>query len=90
MSNVANLESNQDEAIDWGDFGTTEDIPIEISETIDFDLETLKKEIVIEGSGVYVPLDNIAKGNDALNILEFTETRDLLLNDLFQVIKLNI
>jgi hypothetical protein len=86
LSTISNSALNQDEAIDWGDFGTSDDIPVEICETNDLDLEALRNEIVVEGSGVYIPLDNIAKGNDALNILEFPETRNLLLNDLFKVI----
>lgn len=85
LSTISNSALNQDEAIDWGDFGTSDDIPVEICETNDLDLEALRNEIVVEGSGVYIPLDNIAKGNDALNILEFPETRNLLLNDLFKL-----
>lgn len=49
-------------------------------------MESFRNEIVIEGTGIYIPEDKIAKGNDAFKILEFTETRSLLLNDLFQVI----
>lgn len=55
-------------------------------ETADFDLESFKNDIVVEGTGIYIPEDKIAKGNDALTILEFAETRSLLINDLFQVI----
>lgn len=48
-------------------------------------MEALRNEIVIEGTGIFIPEDNIAKGNDAFTILEYAETRSLLLNDLFQV-----
>lgn len=54
-------------------------------EIIDFDIETLKNEIVVENSGVYIPTDGIAKETDAFLVLEWTETRNLLLNDLTKV-----
>ena len=51
----------------------------------DFDLDTLKNEIQIEDSGVYIPSDGIAKGDDSLTVLEWLETRNLFLNDLNRV-----
>lgn len=42
----------------------------------------MKSEIVVENTGVYIPTDGIAKDTDALTILEWTETRNLLINDL--------
>lgn len=73
--------------IDWGDFdsvtvSSVADMPIE---TADFDLEALKNEISVEGTGVYIPTDGIAKDTDAFNVLEWSETRMLLLLDLLRV-----
>ena len=31
-------------------------------------MEALRNEIVIEGTGIFIPEDNIAKGNDAFTI----------------------
>ena len=47
--------------------------------------DSFKNAIVVEDSGVYVPEDRIAKGDDALNLLELLETRNFLLNDLSRV-----
>ena len=58
---------------------------METSEAIDFDVEALKSEILVEDSGVYIPTDEIAKGDDALTLIEWSETRNLLLNDLTRV-----
>ena len=76
------------DGIDWGDLvDDTEiayDAPNDI-DTIDYDIDALRNEISVEEAGVYVPTDNIAKGNDAYNLLEWSETRNLFLNDLFKV-----
>lgn len=76
------------DGIDWGDLvDDTEiayDAPIDI-DTIDYDIDALRNEISVEEAGVYVPTDNIAKGNDAYNLLEWSETRNLFLNDLFKL-----
>lgn len=56
-------------------------------QNIDFDIEALKNEIVVENSGVYIPTDGIAKETDAFLIIEWAETRNLLLNDLTKVTK---
>ena len=52
---------------------------------IDYDIETLRQEIQVEEAGVYIPTDGIAKGDDALYVLEFTGSRNLFLNDLVRV-----
>lgn len=52
----------------------------------DVDLEALKSEISVEGGGVYIPSDGIAKDTDAFTLLEWAETRNLLILDLQKVI----
>jgi SepF-like predicted cell division protein (DUF552 family) len=71
--------------IDWGDFSVETSSPA-TDLPADIDLEALKNEISIEGAGVYIPSDGIAKDTDALNVLEWTDTRNLLLLDLQKVI----
>jgi hypothetical protein len=66
--------------IDWGD-----SLTVENNDIIDFNIDELKNEISIEGTGVYIPNDGIAKDDDALNLLEFNETRSLLMNDLLKL-----
>ncbi len=56
------------------------------ADVIDFDIEALKGEILVEDSGVYIPSDGIAKGDDALTVVEWSETRNLFFNDLARVI----
>jgi len=56
------------------------------ADVIDFDIEALKGEILVEDSGVYIPSDGIAKGDDAFTVIEWSETRNLFLNDLARVI----
>lgn len=82
--NSGNLDEGSGGDIDWGDFDVNKDNAYDTLDvdTIDFDMDALKNEISVEDTGVYVPTDNIAKGDDAFNILELTETRNLLLNDL--------
>jgi len=76
--------------IDWGDFDQFSNEPIEQlgneNNEIDFDIDTLKSEICIEEAGVYIPTDGIAKGDDAYTLIEWKETRNLLLNDLNRVL----
>lgn len=88
---IANIEPSIDlntgdqDDIDWGDFDANIDLSYDNNidiDTIDYDIDALKNEIKIEGTGVYVPTDNIAKGDDALSLLEWSETRNLILNDL--------
>ena len=70
--------------IDWGDLdevASTEN-PVDV---IDFNIEELKNEICVEDAGVYIPTDGIAKDNDAFTLIEWTETRNLLINDLVKV-----
>lgn len=81
-SNLACFQEG--EAIDWGDFDMVDSSNIDNLE-IDYDMEALKQEIQVEEAGVYIPTDGIAKGDDALYLLEFTGTRYLLLNDLVKV-----
>ena len=64
----------------------TEKIENNQSDAIDFDSEALKSEILVEDSGVYIPSDGIAKGDDALTVIEWSETKNLFLNDLARVI----
>jgi hypothetical protein len=64
----------------------TEKIENNQSDAIEFDIEALKSEILVEDSGVYIPSDGIAKGDDALTVIEWSETRNLFLNDLARVI----
>ena len=75
--------------IDWGDFDQISNEPIEQlgneNDEIDFDIDALKSEICIEEAGVYIPTDGIAKGDDAYTLIEWKETRNLLLNDLNRV-----
>lgn len=54
---------------------------------INFDIENLKNEISVEDAGVYIPSDGIAKDNDAFSLIEWVETRNLLINDLVKVKK---
>ncbi len=54
-------------------------------EAVDYDIEALRNEICVEEAGVFVPTDNSAKGNDAYTLLEWVDTRNLLLNDLFKL-----
>ena len=51
----------------------------------EIDFDALKTQICVEDTGVYIPTDGIAKGNDAFTVLEWPETRHLLLNDLIKV-----
>ena len=76
--NLKNVE------IDWGDFdeANANQNPVD---TIDFDIEELKNEISVEDAGVYIPTDGIAKDNDAFSLVEWVETRNLLINDLVKV-----
>ncbi|CAF0731185.1 unnamed protein product [Brachionus calyciflorus] len=78
------LETNGD-GIDWGDFEVTTENAENQLETIDYDIDALKSEITVENTGVYVPSDGIAKDTDAFTILEWAETRSLLLNDLVKL-----
>ncbi len=82
-------QNDADGDIDWGDFdANTDNVAYDIdlnTDTADFDMDALKSEISVEGTGVYVPEDNIAKGEDALDLLDWSETRNLLLNDLFKL-----
>jgi hypothetical protein len=74
--------------IDWGDMNEVADLGVEAGnpdEVIDYDLDALRAEINVEDTGVYIPSDGIAKGNDSLLLLEWLETRNLLLNDLAKV-----
>ena len=48
-------------------------------------IEELKNEISVEDAGVYIPTDGIAKDNDAFSLVEWVETRNLLINDLVKV-----
>ncbi len=85
--NTENIADNGCD-IDWGDFdaNTENAYTIDLNEeAIDYDIDGLKNEISVEGTGVYVPVDNIAKGDDAFNLLEWSETRNLLLNDLLKL-----
>lgn len=75
--------------IDWGDFSAsvddvalTEDTAADIN---NIDLEALRNEISVEGTGVYVPSDGMAKDTDALFLIEWNDTRNLLIFDLQQV-----
>ena len=83
------LDCNQNGEIDWGDLGQTSSEPIDQlgneNNEIDFDIEALKSEICIEEAGVYMPTDGIAKGDDAYTLIEWKETRNILLNDLNRV-----
>lgn len=76
--------------IDWGDFDQTSSEPngqlTSDTNEIDFDIDALQGEICIEEAGVYIPTDGIAKGDDAYTLIEWKETRDLLLNDINRVI----
>ena len=74
----------KNEEIDWGDFDSNIEVAKD-ADVIDFDIEALKSEIVVEDAGIYIPTDGIAKGNDAFTLMEWTETRNLLLNDLVKV-----
>jgi hypothetical protein len=47
----------------------------------------LKNDIIVEDTGVYIPTDGIAKDNDAFLLLEYKETRNLIICDLFRVNK---
>jgi hypothetical protein len=79
-----NLLVNKGGEIDWGDFdaNSPSDLPIE---SVDYDLDALRNEISVEDAGVYIPSDGIAKDTDAYCILEWLETRNLLLLDLLKV-----
>jgi hypothetical protein len=55
---------------------------------INYDIDELRNQICVEDTGVYIPTDGIAKGNDAYTLLEWQETRNLLLNDLVKVEKI--
>lgn len=73
--------------IDWGDIGEEEEekeTSQQVDE-IDYDLDAIRSEICVESSGVYVPSDGIAKGDDALTLIGCTKTRNLLFNDLHRL-----
>ena len=44
-------------------------------------------DIIVEDTGIYIPTDGIAKDNDAFLLLEYNETRSLIVCDLFKVKK---
>jgi hypothetical protein len=88
--NIVLDTENQGVEIDWGDLGNGVDMEIGQVENldenvIDYDLDELKNQISVEGSGVYIPSDGIAKGNDAFLLLEWHETRNLFINDLIKL-----
>jgi hypothetical protein len=70
--------------IDWGDDTYDQVSSIETKENDD---EAFKGYIIVEDSGVYVPSDGIAKGNDAFTLIKFIETRNLILQELIRVSK---
>jgi hypothetical protein len=71
--------------IDWGDSSEAaiEDKPDNLNYVVDD--ETLKDCITVEETGVYIPVDGIAKDDDALTILEFQDTRNSIYHDLIRV-----
>ena len=50
---------------------------------IDLNIDT--NDIEVKDCGVYIPSDGIAKDNDAFLLLEYKETRNLIICDLFRV-----
>jgi hypothetical protein len=50
---------------------------------IDLNIDT--NDIEVKDCGVYIPSDGIAKDNDAFLLLEYKETRNLIISDLFRV-----
>lgn len=75
-----NIKSKQDDQIvdeDKIDFGDDAN-EIDFGDQIDFGDDTKNKENVDEAN-------NVAKGKDALTILENFKTRDLILNELYEV-----
>ena len=89
MSICVSLTQNEAQ-IDWGDMTTTDVSGQQLDDVgaencVDFDIEAYKSEICVEGAGVYIPSDGVAKGDDALTIIEWVETRNLLMNDLLRV-----
>ena len=83
------LETSQDQGnveIDWGDLDdlNTNETPADVID-FDIDMDALKNEISVEDAGVYIPTDGVAKDNDAFSLIEWTETRNLLINDLVKV-----
>lgn len=82
---AADVNLDQDGAdIDWGDFDSAAVVDYDV-DAVDYDIEALRNEISVEEAGVFVPTDNIAKGNDAFTLLEWAETRNLIMNDLFKL-----
>ena len=85
---VAN-ENQEGEEIDWGDVNFNEEPDLGqvdlVSGENEIDFDALKTQICVEDTGVYIPTDGIAKGNDAFTVLEWPETRHLLLNDLIKL-----
>ena len=86
-ADTAEIVLQEGDDIDWGDFDSSEIANLDTDPIgVDYDIDSLRHEICIEEAGVYIPTDNKAKGNDAYVLLEWLETRNLLLNDLFKVI----
>jgi len=68
--------------IDWGDTENIEAVDVSEAHVANGDEDAFKGYIIVEDAGVYVPSDGIAKGNDALTLLEFIDTRNLIFQDL--------
>lgn len=79
----ANLDTTPvDQAdIDWGTSSST-DNGFEIIDQVDFDINLEESGIVVENSG----LDGgVARGNDALTVLDNPKTREMIINELLEL-----
>ena len=79
--------ATEGEEIDWGDMSAEVDLgeQVDLANEVEYDLDKLSSQICVESTGVYIPTDGVAKGNDAFCTLEWAETRNLLLNDLIKL-----
>ena len=89
-ANALGSNEQQSDEIDWGNLEAAvehdlHELNLADTNEIDYDLEELKNQICVEDTGVYIPSDQSAKGNDALSVLEWPETRSLFMNDLLKV-----
>ncbi len=70
--------------IDWGDGEIVDEI-IPSEDAIVIADDAFTGAITVEETGVYIPVDGIAKYNDALTLLEYHDTRNSIYHDIIRV-----